>query len=344
MRRCPRSQRAIRGQCPRARTPGAREHCPPIATRCSTGRPRVHHLYVRLDRRFRKASRSSITAPCRSLHWVRSAFTDDDLSGVLASTSISFRPVGLRALRHPLVGRQGRTRRQRPRPRDLPEPERGDARQHRAVDHADAAGRPGSARIGAHGEPGRRAVAYRASWMRFMRARTCARARSLRALGDDDVLDMGAARAGRRRNDRQADCQHADLPARRRMGNPTPVRVAGELCIGGEGVARGYLNRPELTAERFVADPFSLRPGAQALPDQATLPAIGTMAASNILGRADSQVKLRGFRIELPRSRPLSIATKTCARRRSSCARTSRETRDSSLTSRRGRRALRSPT
>ena len=80
--------------------------------------------------------------------------------------------------------------------------------------------------------------------------------------------------------------------------NLLPLGIAGELCIGGAGLSRGYLNRPELTAEKFIKDPFSNEPGARLyrsgdlgmrLPD------------GNIeyLGRIDEQVKIRGFRIEL---------------------------------------------
>jgi amino acid adenylation domain-containing protein len=76
-----------------------------------------------------------------------------------------------------------------------------------------------------------------------------------------------------------------------------PSGARGEICLAGNGLARGYLHRPDLTAARFVPDPWSGRPGER-LYRTGDLGRLGPDGSLDFLGRIDHQVKIRGFRVE----------------------------------------------
>src|SRR4029079_11770896 len=80
--------------------------------------------------------------------------------------------------------------------------------------------------------------------------------------------------------------------------SPVAIGIRGEIYLGGAGVGRGYIGRPDLTAERFVPDPYSDLPGSRLYKtgDQARYFADGKI---DFIGRIDHQVKVRGYRIEL---------------------------------------------
>jgi amino acid adenylation domain-containing protein len=80
--------------------------------------------------------------------------------------------------------------------------------------------------------------------------------------------------------------------------HPVPAGVTGQLCLGGGGVARGYLGRPDATAAKFLPDPFTATPGSR-MYTSGDLARFAGAADLEFLGRADDQVKVRGFRVEL---------------------------------------------
>ncbi len=105
------------------------------------------------------------------------------------------------------------------------------------------------------------------------------------------LRDTGKATIGRPISNTQAYVLDRNL-------QPVPVGIPGELYLGGDGLARGYLNRPELTAERFIKNPFGQNFDDR-LYKTGDLVRYRSSGEIEYLGRIDNQVKIRGFRIEL---------------------------------------------
>ena len=112
-----------------------------------------------------------------------------------------------------------------------------------------------------------------------------------RLLASSDARRNGASPIGRRIPDLKTYILDASC-------RPAPVGVSGELYVAGAGVARGYFNRPELTAERFLPDPFGPETGGR-IYKTSDLGRWQPEGEIEFLGRNDCQVKMRGFRIEL---------------------------------------------
>ncbi|HYR09422.1 MAG TPA: amino acid adenylation domain-containing protein, partial [Longimicrobium sp.] len=229
------------------------------------------------------------------LGWAWGVYTDEELSGVLASTSISF-DLSVYEFFVPL-SRGGRVIVVENALALPSSAAAGEVRLINTVPSAIAAllqgGIPAGVKtVNLAGEPLKQAL------VEALYAHGIERVYDLYGPSEDTTYSTGTLRRaggvaniGRAIANSQAYVLDAAL-------RPAPIGVPGELYLGGAGLARGYLGRPALTAERFVPDPFSVKGGARRYRtgDRARWLADG---AIEYLGRLDHQVKVRGFRIEL---------------------------------------------
>jgi amino acid adenylation domain-containing protein len=233
------------------------------------------------------------------LHWARETFTDEELSGVLAATSVCF-DLSVFELFAPLCW-GGKVILAKD---ALALPTLAEAAQVRLVNTVPSAAselvRSGALPSGVRavclaGEALTRSLAER------IHENTPEGARLLNLYGPSEDTTYstwaeisqggeGSPSIGRGVANTQAYVLDAGM-------NPVPAGAAGELYLGGEGLARGYLNRPDLTAERFVPDPFADAGGR--LYRTGDLVRWSSGGELEYLGRIDNQVKIRGFRIEL---------------------------------------------
>ncbi|HKH48447.1 MAG TPA: amino acid adenylation domain-containing protein [Thermoanaerobaculia bacterium] len=225
--------------------------------------------------------------------WAREVFTPEEMSGVLAATSVCFDlsifelfvPLSLggtvilaeNALALPVLPAAGEVTLVNTVPSAMSELVRADAL-------------PASVRtICLAGEALRRDLVDR------LLARPGLRILNLYGPSEDTTYSTFAEMT---RDDRRPPAIGRPIPGTRAWlldaaGHPVPLGAAGELCLGGAGLARGYLGRPELTAEKFVPGPRGGR-----LYRTGDLARARTDGSLEFLGRIDHQVKVRGFRIE----------------------------------------------